>query len=244
MKALGLLLLPAIAHADPAPPPPASPLDRGSVGGLNPLAAEPPPDPSAVEAGDSNLESISRRKGRNLTFALGGGRTIGFGVADAVGTGGSVSLRLAQVASASTLITVELGGVVLVHEVKKVDDFTTCATHLDQITNQDTNVAVGAQFYINRSLWIRGATGFGIYHGNDIAPTGGMKVNCPDGTMPTLPTGYKQLKLAGPVGIAGVGLELAQFKRWSLGIEIMSIGMLNREGLLSSTGVMIDAIIE
>jgi hypothetical protein len=225
MRLAGLLVLaPAIARADaPADP--------------------PPPDPSAVEAGDANLETVSRRKGRNFTAAVGGGRTIGFGIDDAVGTGGSVSLRLAQVASASTLITVEFGGIVLVHQVKKFDP-STCASHLDQITNQDTNIAVGAQYYVNRSLWIRGATGIGIYHGNDIAPSKTMQISCPDGSMPTVPVSFRQLKLAGPVGIAGVGLELAQFKRWSLGLEIMSIGMLNRDGVLSSTGIMLDAIIE
>ena len=63
------------------------------------------PDPAAVNAGEANLEPIAQRQGLAFTLAIGGAVTLGFGINDSTGTGGSGVLRLAHVATPRSLIT-------------------------------------------------------------------------------------------------------------------------------------------
>jgi len=86
--------------------------------------------------------------------------------------------------------------------------------------DQDSNLLLGAQFYAKSSLWVRIAAGLGVYQ-----PSGGST-------------------LAGPAGLLGVGFDIVRRRRLSFGAEYMSIGMINRDGFLSSNAFMIDLAVE
>ncbi len=86
--------------------------------------------------------------------------------------------------------------------------------------DQDSNLLIGAQFYAKSSLWVRIAAGVGVY-----TPSGGST-------------------LAGPAGVVGVGVDILRRRRLSFGLEYMSIGMINRDGFLSSNAFMVDLAIE
>jgi len=182
---------------EPDPPPPPS-----------------PPDPIVDSVRDANLESAARHQGRNVTLAIGGGFTIGFGIDNSVGRGGGFSARLAQVATPRIALTAEIAAVTLFHQVKGTQ------MSSDIKRDQDTNLMIGAQFYTAGSLWLRFATGFGVYKAAD-AP-----------------------QLAGPAGLLGAGFDIVRSRRVSFGAEFMTIGMINRDGLLSSNVFMFDLSIE
>ncbi|HEU0032093.1 MAG TPA: hypothetical protein VFQ53_15775 [Kofleriaceae bacterium] len=183
-----------------------------------PAAADPQPDPAAERAGDANLESTSRRSGRNFTAALGGGLTLGFGIEDSVGRGGSASFRLGQVATERSVLTLEIAGVASFHKVN--------AEGAELKRNDDTNFLVGAQRWINPALWVRIAVGLGVYKGDDVGPD------------------LDDVTLVGPAGLFGAGFDLVRTRRLAFGIEMMSIGMINRDGLLASNAFMLDLSIE
>lgn len=182
-----------------------------------PAWADPKPDPAAVQAGEANLESIAARKGYVLTFALGGAVTLGFGVSDSTGTGGAATLRLAHVATPRTLVTLEIVGSALFHQVKMGDDTET-------YTNQFTNFLLGAQIYANPALWFRIAGGFGRYLGDEVLLEAEPGID---------------LRLAGPAFAAGAGVDILRLKRFRISAEIQTTGMINREGLLSSGGFLL-----
>jgi len=187
-------------------------------------AKEPKPDP-AVQAGEANLESTAQRKGLVFTFGVGGGITLGFGVNDSTGTGGAAVLRLAHVATPRALVTLEIAGSGLLHQVQEgmaPNDVT--KTYVNQVTN----FLVGGQFYANPALWFRIAGGFGRYLGDEVLLE----------SRPGTPQRRGDLKLAGPAGSVGAGVDFVRLKRVRLGAEIMATGMINREGLLSSGGFM------
>lgn len=181
--------------------------------------ATPPPDPAVATAGDANLESTDRRQGRNVALALGGGLTVGFGLEDTVGNGGALSLRLGQAATPHTVLTAELAVVVLLHKVSE--------TQLER--NEDTNLLVGAQHYVNGTLWVRGALGLGVFRGRSIGDGMG---------------GLRDVTLPGPAWLIGAGLDMVRTRRLSFGVELMTIAQLNREGLLSSSGLLLDLVVE
>ena len=187
-----------------------------------PAWAEPAPDPAAAQVGEANLESTASRKGYVVTLAVGGAVTLGFGVNDSTGTGGAGTLRLAYVATPRTLVTIELAGSALFHQVKM-------GTETETYTNQVTNLLVGAQVYANAALWFRIAGGFGRYLGDEVL------LDAAPGT----PQRRGDLRLAGPAVAGGAGVDIARFWRFRLGAEIQATGMLNREGLLSSGGFLI-----
>ena len=111
-----------------------------------------PPDPSAVQAGEANLESNAARQGLVFTFAPGGAITLGFGVNDSTGTGGGASLRIAHVATPRALVTLEIVGSALFHQVTMgMGD----AAVTDTFTNQFTSFLVGVQAYANPALFVR-----------------------------------------------------------------------------------------
>ncbi len=180
-------------------------------------ADEGAPDPAATAAGDANLESTARRKGMSVTFAAGGGLTFGLGIADSVGRGGAAALRLGHVATPRTVLTLELVGVALFHAVQTTSGMT------ERRTNRDSNLLVGGQYFVNSALWVRGAVGLGVYRADSVA----------DDTT-----------LIGPAGALGAGVDVLRWKRVALGLEIMSIGMLNKDGVLSSNAVMLNASVE
>lgn len=191
------MLVAGSAHADPPP--------------------EPKPDPSAVEAGDANLESTERRQGLNVTLALGGGMTLGFGIEGSVGRGGSGSFRIGERATTHTVITLEAAGVALFHAVKTTSGMS------ELKTNKDSNILLGGQYFVNSALWVRGAVGFGVYKTQEIG----------DG-----------ITLVGPAVAVGAGFDLARWRRIGVGLEVMSISMMNRDGVLSSSGFMLDLSVD
>jgi hypothetical protein len=202
---LTCLAFPLEAAAEPEPP-----------------ASPPPPDPAALAAGDANLETTSRRRGRNFTLAGGGGLTIGFGIEDAVGNGGAVSFRLGHSATPRTVLTAELATVVLLHRV--------AATEESELRrNEDVNLLLGAQFYPNRTLWLRTAFGLGVFNARNISDGMG---------------GVRDVRLPGPAALVGAGLDLLRAGRISAGVELMSIAMINREGLLSTGGFLFNITVE
>jgi hypothetical protein len=217
--AAAALLIPAVAAADA--------FSEARKQALEPFP-ESPPDPSATTAAEANLESTARRRGFNLTLAGGGGLTVGFGVEDAVGNGGSGTLRIGRVATPRTQLTLELSGVVLLHTVEKPNGTS------GKARNEDSNLLAGFQFYVNRSLWIRGAFGIGGYTARQV----------PVGRDAMGNIVFGEVTLAGPAGAVGAGIDILRFRRFSVGLEAMSIGMINREGILSSNGFMVDITIE
>jgi hypothetical protein len=183
-----------------------------------PPVPDPVPDPAAKDAGNANLESTWRRKGTSFTLGIGTGLTIGLGIEDAVGSGGAFSFRLGHAATERAVLTLELTGVVLLHklETEMVND--------KENRNDDTNLLAGAMYYVNRALWVRAAVGFGVYQGRNVGIGGGM---------------VGDVTLVGPAGLVGAGIDLVRLNHFKMGFELMSISMLNREGILSSSGMLL-----
>ena len=175
------------------------------------------PDPAVVEAGERNLESIERRRGFTFAFAVGGGLTFGVGHDPSVGRGGAASIRVGQVATRHTVFTFELAGSALFHKVK--------ATGMSEVhTNQASSLLAGAQYYVNGSLWVRGALGLGVYKGDEVLIDGGPRRG--------------DITRLGPSAAAGAGLSLVQFRRTAIGVELFSQLLVNRDGALSSNVVL------
>lgn len=193
---VALVAAAGVAHAEPAAAP----------------AAPDEPDPAVQDASDANLESTADRRGLTLAAAAGGGVIIGFGIKDSVGRGGSLSLRLGHVATRRTVITFELGATAALHRP---------ATMSGTSTNTNVNLAAGAQYYVNRSLWLRLAGGAGVYTGRDVALSSG---------------GLGTVTLIGPVVVGGIGVDLLRIKFGVLGIEFATSAMINGDGLLVASG--------
>lgn len=166
------------------------------------------------------LESSSRHQGLSVTLALGGGLTVGVGIDGSVGRGPSVSLRVAHMASERWAFTAELANTTLLHRVKGTDSSTG-----ELRTDVGANALLGVQLYLNRVLWLRGGVGLGTFN-SDTSDSMARRI------------------LSGPAGVGGGGLDLVRFRRAAIGVEMMSIGMVNREGLLTTTSFMLDLSIE
>jgi len=178
------------------------------------------PDPAVAAAGEANLEPTERHQGLSFALALGGGFTLGFGIDDSVGRGGAGSLRLGQAATPRSAITLEVAAAALFHAVKTTSGETTTRT------NNDSNLLVGAQYFLGPGLWLRAAVGFGVYRARSVGPSA------------------DDVTLFGPSGVVGAGVDLVRRHRTAIGFELMSIGMLNREGLLSSNGFMLNLSVD
>jgi hypothetical protein len=193
-------------------------------------AKEPEPDP-AVKNHEANLESTASRQGFVFTFAAGGAVTLGFGVNDSTGTGGAGTLRIAHVATPRTLVTLEIVGSALFHQVSEgmgADAKTTT------YTNQLTNFMLGAQAYANPALWFRLAAGIGRYKGDHVL------LEAPPGQ----PQMRGDLHLVGPSFSVGAGIDIIRLKRFRLSGELQGTGLINREGLLSSGGFLLGFTID
>lgn len=180
--------------------------------------AEPPPDPAVAEASEANLESRSWRDNIVVTLGAGGSFTLGFGIEDAVGRGGSGTLRLAKVASPRWLVTLEFSTYALLHSFEGT-------LH----TNTEAAFLVGGQYYVRSKLWVRIAGGFGVYRGEMVALEGG---------------GRGDQRLAGVASTVGGGLDLKRWGRFGFGLEIASTMLLTRDGVLSSNGMLLTAVID
>jgi hypothetical protein len=190
----------SLGHADPPKPT---------------AATDSAPDPAVQDAAEANLETTESRSGLTFTAELGGGLTVGFGITDSVGRGGSLSLRLGHVATRRTVITFELSGTAALHKA---------ATMSSTKANTDVNLLAGAQYYVNRSLWLRIAGGVGVFTRRDVRDTSGIK----------------DITLVGPAALGGLGVELLRFKWAVLGFELGTSAMINRDGLLIANGAGLD----
>jgi hypothetical protein len=169
---------------------------------------EDAPDSAAVEAADANLESTVRRRGLTFTLAFGGGLMAGFGIEGSVGRGGSVSMRLGQVATPRLVLTLETNTTAVLHRLPASREIQ---------PNTSTTVLLGGQYYANPSLWMRGAAGLGVYQGRDVGMT--------DGTL-------GDVELIGGAVLGGFGVDLARWRFLVLGLEIATAATVNRDGVL------------
>ncbi len=208
------LLVPALAHADGGLQDPANPVKP------EPPPAPSPPDPAVAGSSQHGLESGSRHQGLSITLAIGGGLTVGVGIDSSVGRGPSGSLRISHMAGERWAFAAEIANTTLLHRVTGTD-----SSGGKLRTDVGTNLLIGAQLYVNRVLWLRAGVGLGSF-----------KIDEPDSM--TAKT------LSGPSGVAGGGLDLVRFRRAAIGVEMMSLGMLNRDGLLTTTAFMLDLTIE
>lgn len=176
-------------------------------------ADEPPPDPAVEDAAQANLASTSWRDNIVVTLAAGPSLTLGFGIDDAVGRGGSAMLRIAKVATPRWMVTLEGQTYALLHSFSgKV------------YTNSEFVAQLGAQYYARPKLWVRIASGVGIYRGEMVALEGG---------------GRGDQELVGLAGTFGVGIDIKRWGRVVLGIEGATTTLLTRDGLLVSSGLLL-----
>jgi hypothetical protein len=168
-------------------------------------AAYADPDPHAVErASEANLETKAPRAGTTFAAALGGGMIISKGQTATVPT---LDLRLGQVATATTVVTIELVGGTYAHKIATMG-----ATYIDT----QTSLLVGAQVYIAPSVWVRGGGGIGSHNTDDgtgLTPHGGLS------------------------GIAGAGVDLVRWRYLVLGVEGFYNGTFARGGYTSLGGL-------
>ena len=192
----------------------------GLVAAAAPAHAEAPaspPDPAALEAGDANLESTAHRQGMTFAASIGGGLLLGFGIKDSVGRGGSVSLRLGHVATPRTVISLEFAITAALHRPAAT------ATMPSTIkTDTNAELLLGAQYYVDPSLWVRGGAGAGTYQRRGVVVS---KVDLGDVT------------LIGGAALFGAGVDLARFKWAVLDIEFATSAMICSDGVLASAAI-------
>lgn len=182
-------------------------------------AAAPAPDPAAVEAGDANLESRAPRQGIVATLGLGGALSVGLGMDNATGQGGALTLRLAHVANARTMIAVEVHGSALFFNVSG-----------EPYRTHAASVLLAAQRYLNPALWLRAGIGFGRYAGEELRVDDFIL--------------RERVRYAGPAGSVGAGVDVARLKRLRASLEFCTTAMINRDGVLSSSGFLLGLSID
>jgi hypothetical protein len=181
--------------------------------GPSPPAAAGAPDPAVAEAADANLESTSPRSGLTLSLSGGGGLTVGFGIDDSVGRGGSGSLRLGRYTSDRTLLTVEATGTAVLH---------TPGPDSSAKANTVSELLAGVQRYANPSLWLRFAGGLGAYQRRSVLLDNGTI-----GNTTTL----------GPAILGGAGVEIARYHWAVLDIELQTSAVITLDGVLFASGL-------
>ena len=184
-----------------------------SAGRAAPVVNVPTPADAALEAGDANLEAPSGRSGVVFSASIGGGLMVGFGIPDSVGRGGSASFRLGHVATPRTVLDLELDITAALHRQ---------ATNSAAATNSDSNLLIGAQYYVNPSLWVRGAGGLGVYDARAVVLGNGTP---------------GERILFGPAVLGALGIELLRFKWAVLDVEATVSAMVNHDGVLVANGL-------
>ena len=172
-------------------------------------AKEPPPDPAAERAANANLESVEHRRGIVFGGAVGASVTIGGGT----GTGGDLALKIGHVATPKTVITFMFGGSAQLHK----------NLMKDLVANATTYALAGAQYWVGPSLWVSLGVGGGNYHCKECQNDAGQIVPL--------------VKRAGVAGGVGAGLDLARWRGVVLGLEIYSVSLLDRDGLVMTSGM-------
>ncbi|MCW5802810.1 MAG: hypothetical protein KIT31_10525 [Deltaproteobacteria bacterium] len=186
--------------------------------------AEDRVDPAAERAAEANLESQARRRGIRVQFAVGGAMTFGRGYDETIEQGVGTSLRLGSVATERLVFTIEASNFTLLHRPAAMDGAS--KTHKNLVNN----VLVGAQYYVNPALWVRGAVGANSYIGERVVRG--------DGTV-------GDLRTAGVAAGFGLGLDVLRLRRnVLLGFEVLSTLGFSREGQISSSSFMLDVSID
>jgi len=169
------------------------------------------PDEEATRAGEANLESTAKRRGFLFGASLGPSVTIGKSIG--TGTGGTLALRLGQVATPRTVIAFEINAGAQVRRVGiGVDAMDKPITEVR--TNSVASFLAGAQFWFGPSIWIRINGGFGV--------TTCQKCST-DGTTDT--------RRGGLAGGGGLGVDIVRFKGLVLGVEAYNVTQLTKDGL-------------
>jgi (2Fe-2S) ferredoxin len=181
-----------------------------ALGGARARAEEARPDPLAQSrAEEANLESNAPRQGVTFSAAVGGGLLLGKGT---VGSMPMLSLRVGEVMTPNSILTLELVGGTVRH--KQAMDGPT-------LTDATSSLLVGAQYYTNTSLWVRGGGGLNV-HSVDNGPQGSSVV-------------------PGVAAAIGAGVDLLRRHFFVLGLEVLSIAAVDRDGLLLSGGLSLGA---
>lgn len=166
------------------------------------------PDAAVADAAEANLESTERRRGVVVAVAFGPNILVGFGIDRVTGRGGGLDLRIGHVATRRTVISFDFAISARLHRP---------ATMADARADIHSQLLAGAQYYVNPSLWVRGAAGVGVYAARGIP----------------LPTGeLGDRTLAGPAALAGAGVDLLRWKSLVAGFEVATSAMINHDGLL------------
>lgn len=191
--------------APPAPPPPVA--KPAAAPAVQPAPPPSSPDPDAEEAAsEANLESNAPRHGTTFSAALGAGLTMG----DGVGRGPALSFRVGHVATPLTVLTFEITGGSLLHEVQGSSTI---------LHNDDISLMAGALHYVNRSLWLRGAGGVTAYTEDNLVPS--LKV-----------------VHGGVGGLIGIGIDFVRWHYLVLGLETFDqVSLVSKKGLLFNNGL-------
>lgn len=209
---LATALLASAAHADaPAKPVVAAapqPPKQGS---------EPKPDPTAVEAGEgANLESMGQRTGMVTTLSLvGGGVSLGINMRGATGQGQAAILRVAHAATPRTMVGLEL----VYNSQLQLGGGSFFSVH-------SFNALVGAQYYLNPAVWVRGAAGAGVLVAEDIVEDDLVTRE-----------GFARL---GPTLSGGAGADIFRGKRFRLGAEYCATAWYYDGGVLLSNALLLN----
>jgi hypothetical protein len=178
------------------------------IGFASVAAAEPKPDPAATRAGDANLESTEHRRGIVFGASLGPSVTIGGGT----GTGGDLALKLGHVATPKTVLMMTFGGSAQFHR----------DLNMKLVANNLTYALIGAQYWVGPALWLNLSVGAGTYHCNQCVD---------DASVP------RNTKRAGPGGGVGGGVDLVRFRGVVLGLEVYTVGVISRDGVIMTGGM-------
>lgn len=137
--------------------------------------------------------------------------SLGGGLLVAKGSVGEMpflSLRLGHVMTPDSVLTLEINGGTLRHKPAMTGP---------TLTDTSDNLLVGAQYYTHPSVWVRGAGGLNV-HTIDSGALGTSTI-------------------LGAAAAFGAGVDLVRRHFWVLGLEVLGVGAVNREGLLVSGGL-------
>jgi (2Fe-2S) ferredoxin len=169
------------------------------------------PDPLAqARAEEANLESNAPRQGVTFSAALGDGLLLAKGT---VGNMPMVSLRVGQVMTPSSILTLELVGGTVREKPEMAASTVTDAT---------SSLLIGAQRYTNTSVWVRGG--------------GGLNVHSTFSSVP-----HNTSIVPGIAGAVGAGIDLLRRHFFVLGLEVLGIGAVDRNGVLLTGGLSLGA---
>ena len=171
---------------------------------------DPAPDPEATRAGEANLESLAKRRG--FTFGASLGPSVTIGKNTGTGTGGTLSLRLGQIATPRTVISFELNASGQLRRVATgMDAMGNLTTELR--TNSVGSFLAGMQYWFGPSIWIRISGGFGV--------TTCQK--CKDLTTDT--------RVGTLAGGGGLGVDIVRWRGTVLAVEAYNVSQIGNGGL-------------